>query len=102
MGIYIKDMKMPTSCDKCPFCDGEAWCLIPGNWQLRYNIKHGERLSTCPLIPIPPHGDLIEGKTFLKVVYETDNFSLNEIEHLVMLVAATPIIVPADESKEKI
>ena len=60
------------------------------------------RLDNCPLVPIQPHGDLIEGKTFLKAVYETDDFSLDEFEHLTMLVAATPIIIPADESKEKL
>ena len=56
--------------------------------------KHEE----CPLVEIPDnHGRLIESKAFLKVAHETDDFSLDELAHLAVLVAATPTIIPEDE-----
>lgn len=61
MGIYIPGMEMPTSCRECPF-EREILmryvCAISGkarNWGLE------TRLSDCPLVSIPPPGDLIGG-----------------------------------------
>lgn len=44
MGVYIKGMEMPKNCLECPL----VVCL---------NVK-----SDCPLVPVPPHGDLIDRK----------------------------------------
>lgn len=65
MGLYIKGMEMPTRCEDC-FCfrhNAEydyAYCNISS-----VNVLgHGNaRLNNCPLVPVPPHGDLIERKT---------------------------------------
>lgn len=69
MSILIKGMEMPTNCEKCPF-EREVLsryvCAISGkarNWGLE------TRLSDCPLVPVPPHGDLIDAST--KVTIQT-------------------------------
>ena len=62
MSILIKGMDMPEDCLACRFRDG-AWCIALGtdNWRAAYNsAPKGERLSDCPLVEIPPHGDLID------------------------------------------
>ena len=66
----------------------------PYTW-IPANYKHDD----CPLVPVPPHGRLIESKAFLKVAHETDDFSLDELAHLAVLVAATPTIIPAEEGE---
>ena len=52
MGVYIKGMEMPKSCGNCFFdthCD--KWRLR--NWG-------APPPDDCPLVPVPPHGDLID------------------------------------------
>lgn len=51
---------MPKNCKTCPFSDHEAWCLIPGDWRERYYCPDNERSEYCPLIELPPHGDLVD------------------------------------------
>lgn len=53
MGVYLSNMKMPKSCSRC-FC--MASCKL---WK---NIMSPEfnRHRNCPLVEIPPHGDLID------------------------------------------
>ena len=64
MGVYIKGMEMPKSCwdcevggakqmdnATCPFCSMEYW------EQDNYRDKIADG---CPLVPVPPHGRLID------------------------------------------
>ena len=74
MSILIKGMDMPKSCNECfaqqhipagidhyPF----DYCVFE-NWQLSrtpLTLTEKElksRPSYCPLVPVPPHGDLID------------------------------------------
>ena len=59
MSILIRGMEMPKSCFDCPFVDFEYGdCLVDEN-------GHGDpnEPENCPLVPVPPHGDLIDRKT---------------------------------------
>lgn len=63
MGVYIKGMEMPKNCGVCPFCVPEAdedrgdICVLCGQFPL---VKD-EKSCECPLVPVPPHGRLIDG-----------------------------------------
>ena len=65
MGVYIKDMKLPTSCRKCMISqpDGCGWiCPIIESKPIvdgRVNSRHPH----CPLVLVPPHGRLIDADT---------------------------------------
>lgn len=60
MGVYIKDMKLPTSCRKCMISqpDGCGWiCPIIESKPIvdgRVNSRHPH----CPLVLVSPHGRL--------------------------------------------
>lgn len=64
MSILIKGMEMPTSCDKCWALDDYGdypRCRITEE-QRGYNFSIREkRMDKCPLVPVPPHGRLIDG-----------------------------------------
>jgi hypothetical protein len=47
MGVYIKDMEMPTECVCCPFQDDFGECILgaDGDWV--------ERRWNCPLAEVP-------------------------------------------------
>lgn len=67
MSILIKDMEMPTNCEKCPFLDyEEGFCFASGvkgksgwyEFTLCPGGIKGGRHEDCPLIELPPHGRL--------------------------------------------
>ena len=69
MGVYIKGMEIPVTCCHCPlmgYAPDREWydsmartgahiCALTG--ELIDNTKREEH---CPLVPVPPHGRLIE------------------------------------------
>ena len=66
MSVLIK-MEMPKNCMNCDFQDvytnsgdDEFTCELTGNSTLDYFEQRDGRLPTCPLIPVPPHGRLID------------------------------------------
>ena len=98
MSILIKDMEVPT--------DNTVLIRVfpaseNGECYVQQLDVDGDILTELWAVPVPPHGKLIESKAFLKVAYETDDFSLDELAHLAVLVAATPTIIPADDPKEE-
>ena len=105
MGVYIKGMEMPTSCGCCPIGDALCCPLMPGVpalWEeydvaLRTNRRH----ENCPLVPVPPHGRLIDADA---LEYHADNVRdpMGRTEKTVMWkkIEAAPTIIPADPAEE--
>ena len=65
MSVLINGMEMPTSCDDCEFCkhaiSGYDWCSIPMvNGRSKPLVEPVFKPDWCPLVPVPPHGDLID------------------------------------------
>ena len=64
MSILITCMEMPTSCGDCPI--GDALCCslmsgVPALWkEYTIAVRTNRRHSHCPLVPVPPHGRLID------------------------------------------
>lgn len=52
--ILIRGMEMPKSCNACIF-DVYGLCLINKNIEGKDELTH-----SCPLVPVPPHGRLID------------------------------------------
>ena len=57
MSVLVKGMEMPEKCDYCPFYDDSAYgdCTITHKM-----VDYATKPDDCPLISIPPHGDLID------------------------------------------
>lgn len=72
MSVLIKGMDMPKGCATCPYCD-RAWnkpkCKaksMQGRFmEQRYNLDR-TRQKWCPLVPVPPHGRLIDADVALR------------------------------------
>ena len=58
MGIYIKNMEMPTSCAECPV--NMEVCKRGYKYLLEHTELYDRRAEDCPISYVPPHGDLIE------------------------------------------
>lgn len=107
MSILIKGMEIPTSCNKCPFLDyEEGFCFASGvkhenGWYefvlCHSNIKDG-RHDACTLVPVPPHGRLIDAYAlhFIKGFEEDD--PLDYVRRYA--IDKAPTIIPADKEGE--
>ena len=78
MSVYIRGMDMPTSCFDCPcyhhkvddgyydyeICSASGTIFNDGyasaTGHKNYIDPFVARLDICPLVPVPPHGDLID------------------------------------------
>jgi hypothetical protein len=97
MGVYISGMEMPFTCLSCDFhkCAGGIgdYCTLTKKKQFRFK----NRPSYCPLVHVPPHGDLIERKTAYDsilsgmVMTGYQSKALNCIRDIYV-----PTIIPAD------
>ena len=55
MSVYIKGFPLPNNCGACPL--RLAWC--------RERIYMVTRPERCPLVPVQPHGRLIDADTLV-------------------------------------
>ena len=57
-GIYIPDMEMPFSCGGCKLV--QRYRYSDECQYLHKKIAHNGRLKDCPLVEVPPHGELCD------------------------------------------
>lgn len=69
MSILIKGMEMPEKCDYCPFYDDSVYgdCTI-----MHKMVDYATKPDDCPLIGIPPHGDLIDRAALVRKFKEIE------------------------------
>ena len=107
MGVYI-NMSMPTSCRKCWLkincddCEGyECYCL-PLQTEIGYlkDLLTDKRRDDCPLVPVPPHGRLIDADEFLKNAQLQRCFRGDYALLLNDVIEECTTIIPASEEGE--
>ena len=98
MGVYSKGMEMPTSCAEC--------LDIGWNYVFECNlddVESGEKRADCPLVPVPPHGRLIDADAlFRKVKTECNPYGKPTIEFesgkkVLEMIENAPTIIEAEE-----
>lgn len=107
MGVYFKDMKIPTNCDLCPLHERyttEVGCKITGSRYAVSGIPFASyQMENCPAQEIQtPHGKLIDIDVILSQLREMslDDLSLAEdlIEHGIDdVLDDAPTIIEAEE-----
>lgn len=130
MSVLIKGMEMPTSCLVCGFmincddCEGhECYCsaLDRSIGYMPYNIGSFRRkdipvvpsdcrIDDCPLVPVPPHGRLIDADALEHDIRKNAEDAWNKeaspinwadaFYELADMVADAPTIIPAEEASE--
>ena len=104
MGVYIPNMKFPQNCDECDLLYD---CCACGVTHKRMDFETMDRVRNphCPLVPVPPHGRLIDASEKIRVqMYDdmTEDYHIAEmtIDDLLgqgWVEAAAPTIIPAEE-----
>lgn len=116
MGIYIKGMEMPTSCGFCPMrynSDLGDACFLDTPY-IEIATEYQKRPDNCPLIPVSPHGRLIDADELdmhgLVKQAGTDYIENNHDDYFkgvkdglhkaAKLLSIAPTIIPASEEGE--
>ena len=65
MSVLIKGMEMPKNCDDCLLAYDSIICSVTREPFYKCGEQTGfdsetMRLPSCPLVPVPPHGRLID------------------------------------------
>lgn len=63
MSVLIKGIEMPSGCAVCPFRIGRFCPYIDG-WKNNIEKHKTDRHPLCPLVPVPPHGRLIDADEY--------------------------------------
>lgn len=99
MSVLIKNMNIPKTCRKCPFCQFggfslEFRCLVTGESIISFDVKE-KRAGNCPLTELPTHGDLIDVGNLIKDIGEINNKPL--VEWLKWLIECAAVVIEAEE-----
>ena len=103
MSILIKGMEMPSRCFSCPMCDVDCCGISRGSYieyrEVDIDVAMNGRPDDCPLIPVPPHGRLIDADAlpWRKGKDELDRPCLLLVTPAI---EALPTNIPAEEGEE--
>lgn len=93
-------MEMPKTCSQCPLCYDYMMCSLRDG---RFS-RMGEsfdccemRLADCPLIELPPHGDLISLDMALDECEKPTIYDLTDVPDFLR---ELPVVVPAERREE--
>lgn len=103
MGIYIKGMEMPKDCDECwTKYRGFGWVEHDEEWGTFYCKPAkgfcSDPRTKCPIVSVPPHGDLIDRKALMsRVTDEKGNYYGHDCAVIGEAVESAPTIIPASD-----
>lgn len=102
MSILIKGIEIPKEFNPNYYI--ELACGIDGKQYARlYNFYCGGLTEWCEVIPIPPHGRLIDADAALRdgwTINRTYSASPTEMVYEVKAIDCLPTIIPAERSEE--
>jgi len=110
MGIYIKGMKMPSCCMFCPISNASGCGMMNPPVLMTSKEMLADRPDWCPLVPIPPHGDLIDRDALIKGIEADAIWKYNAINEydsgirtgaraVMRSVRNAPTVIPAEEDE---
>ena len=106
MGIFIKGMKMPKNCEECDFAivedvdfDYSLYCKCSKKYCDLDALWHPIGWN-CPLVEVPPHGDLVDRDVLMTEVMDSDldHLQRDDWKEVIQIVADAPTIIEAEGS----
>ena len=107
MSILIKGMEMPKRCGRCDFripvfddgiFDHYECCITAA---IIDNL--GEKMVDCPLVPVPPHGRLIDADALMakdRQIYRSDGAAIGIKRYIELYeIDDAPTIIEAEEGE---
>lgn len=99
MSVLIKGLEMPTLCADCKMYVEDTYCCQLLQRELENPWADDGVELDCPLVPVQPHGRLIDADEFLKRAIGTKCFRGDYALMLEELVGESTTIIPAEEGE---
>ena len=96
MSILIKGMDMPKSCGSCVYNYNSCNCGITKS-DIDRDYEYAERLSDCPLVEIPKHGDLIDRAALYKQMFSAGLSGKEDRNIAIDTMLQAPTVIEAEE-----
>lgn len=103
MSLLIKGMEMPKNCAECPLCEqydfyASPYCRVSDDDDfMSINEIRKQRRENCPLVPVPPHYDLIDHNALKIAVMDGDcETRLDFLKHTMKCINNAPVVIPSD------
>lgn len=96
MSILIKGVEMPPNCFGCPLSvlNGERlFCEVTKD-----EVVRAKRASGCPLVPVPPHGRLIDADALREQMAERHHY-FGRLSDPLCLIEDAPTIIESEEEE---
>jgi len=105
MSVLIKNMEMPSICDGCDFCD-----IDYSNYRklcrrlfedIPWEFGQNGTLPDCPIVEIPPHGDLTDKDKLMQEFMDSDldHLQRDDWREVIQIVADAPTVIEAEGSE---
>lgn len=95
--ILIKDVERPKDCYVCHSLIGFRFPACPLNGLPDMTWLLTKRHSDCPLIELPPHGDLVDRSLMLGACYELEREF--DMEKAFEVIESAPTVLEASKAK---
>ena len=106
MGVYIKGFDFPILCERCPMLDWDLdyiKCKVTGRHFKMTECWRSIRVPDCPLVPVPPHGDLIDRDALLSQykgnIWTAQTDYAEGLRDVAKDIADAPTIIPEEEGE---
>jgi len=92
MSVLIKGMEIPDKCGHCRFATAFE-CEVTKNFITTFNVRQQD----CPLVPVSPHGRLIEKNAVFELIQSVPSVDkLLPVEFMKALYKI-PTVIEAEE-----
>lgn len=101
MSVLIRGMEMPKNCLTCPCLqynifddDIDGYCKT-----LKTKITNSDEYHpNCPLVEIPPHGDLVDKDKLMQEFMDSDldHLQRDDWKEVIQIVEDAPTIIEAE------
>ena len=106
MSILIRGMEMPTSCFECKLLDytDTFRCRFRFESLAKEHSINISRPSWCPLVPVPPHGRLIDADANIATLQKCEDDPESELAKICYgyakkVITACPTVIEAEEGE---
>lgn len=99
MSILIKGMEMPKRCVDCKLKRDKhlPTACIFRDWQSLTVNDTPQTNEWCPLVEVPPHGDLVDRDEFITFIKNRLN---SYYQWIIEMIEECPTVIPADKDGE--
>lgn len=100
MSMNVKGMEMPVNCGTCHLRksnEDRVWCSVIGKY-IGFETEFFGRLNDCPLIEVPPHGDLADKDKLIQEFMDSDldHLQRDDWKEVIQILSDAEVVIEAE------